>query len=104
MRLLHWLRGQSQQDIEEKVAGVQAEEMLETWKFLKMRAENGEIEDNKVNDELFVQFGIDVADIFEAFKFYGLKLTITDADRKMFKEAAIANMTMSDAEGKNKTQ
>ena len=41
-----------------------------------------------------MQFRIDVADIFEAFKFYGLKLTITDADRKMFKEAALANMTV----------
>ena len=68
--------------IEERISQVRAEEILDIYKRLKASYENegGQIEsranepllDTKVNDQLFIETGEDVDDIFAAFKHYKL--------------------------------
>lgn len=72
---------------------IKAEEYLEAWKKLKVQAGINETYDNEesnsevirnLKDKLFVQYGEDVDDIFEAFKYYGLETTVTEAERQSF--------------------
>ena len=82
-------------EIDQKITMVQAEEMLEEWKRSRIEAEiklagkpKHELKENeeKLKEALFVKFGFDIDDIFEAFEFYGLKDEIHDEDRKIYKK------------------
>lgn len=81
--------------IDEKISMAQAEEILEEWKRSRIEAEHrlagrprAELKENEeiLKQELFVKFGFDIEEIFEAFEFYGLKDTIHDEDRKKYKK------------------
>ncbi len=81
--------------IDQKITMAQAEEILEEWKRSRIEAElqmagrpRSEINENeeKLKQSLFVKFGFDVEEVFEAFEFYGLKDTIHEEDRKMYKK------------------
>ena len=78
--------------IEERITEEKAHEYLGVWKKLKIRAELNHKEeysgsntepllDTKINDELYIETGEDVEDIFAAFKHYNLKAEITNEDR-----------------------
>jgi hypothetical protein len=79
--------------IEERVSQFRAEEMLETYKKLKIQRRasvastiNEPLISNEsdVYDQLFVLFGEDIQDIKKAFKYYGLDETITKEDEERF--------------------
>lgn len=84
-------------NIESRVSRARAEQILEVWKRLKVKAEiqanapeqEGLKErllsdERSLKDQLFVETGEDIDDTFEAFKHYGLDLGITDEDRKLY--------------------
>jgi hypothetical protein len=82
-------------EIQEKITMIKAEEMLVEWKKINMEAEVRFANKAKVlehtetmKEELFVKFGEDVDDIFEAFQFYKLNVDITDDDRIRYKKNA----------------
>ncbi|CDW72291.1 UNKNOWN [Stylonychia lemnae] len=78
--------------IEERISQLQAEEIMESYKRQLVEAEakfgnNQKVYEEqieKIKDNLFVQFGEDVLDIFEAFNHYGLDTEITSDDRKKY--------------------
>lgn len=78
--------------IEERISQIRAEEILEIWKKLKVKSEkdNGTgnslepLLDTKVNDELYIETGEDVDDIFKAFKHYNLHAKVSDDDRRKY--------------------
>ena len=78
--------------IEERISFVRAEELLEVWKRLKVASDNAHggdsvsepLLDTKVNDQLFIETGEDVDDIFAAFKHYKLNAKITEEDKKKY--------------------
>lgn len=94
---------QNESTIEERITLVKAEDMLESWKKLCMRAEieyagNKEsilLEESKLKEQLFVEFGIDIEDIFEAFKFYDLNPNLNEGDRKVYREIVLREMRES---------
>ena len=82
-----------EQGIGERVSRNAAEKLLESWKQMKIEAEqssatagqNSEsllLEETKIKDRLFVEHGEDVDDAFAAFRYYGLDSNITENDRK----------------------
>ena len=81
-------------DIEERIERVKAEEMLEAWKRLVVlrKLELGydaerDLDDDQIEnlkEELFVQFGEDVEDVWIAFKHYKLNPDVSDKDFKRY--------------------
>jgi hypothetical protein len=79
---------EQKQSIEERVTQVKAEEYLAYWKKLKIENnvsdEEEQQESEKVHTmkgQLFIKFGEDASDIFEAFAHYGLSTSVSDEDR-----------------------
>ena len=87
------LRPDQELTIEERITMVKAEKILEDYKrsYLKTEleyksegAERLAEELEACKEKLYVDFGENVADIFIAFKHYGLQAEITEEDRKKY--------------------
>lgn len=80
------------EDIEQRVSLVQAEEILEFYKRECIRAEmdfaNDEFGKEEyieyVKERIFIDYGEDIQDVFIAFNHYGMNTNITDNDREKY--------------------
>ena len=78
--------------IEERVSATKAAEILQVFKALLVQAEAEFAHDpvrlaeerEACKEQLFVEFGEDVDDIFAAFKHYGLSTEVTEEDRRRY--------------------
>lgn len=93
------------EDIEERVSKVKAEEILEFYKRECVRAEidyaGNEAAQQEyielVKDHIFIDFNEDVQDAFLAFQHYGLNPNISDDDRKAYKELVAKTYNINDS-------
>ena len=91
--------GEDEEAIEARVTQQRAEEMLEAYKRLIVHSRNKAAAANKdqpllagynteaeqrVYEQLFVDFGEDISDIKKAFKHYNLDETITEDDTQRY--------------------
>lgn len=83
-----------EQGIEERISLVRAQELLEAYKRMRVRAEEDHTGhnstegllalDTRVKDRLFIEYGEDVEDTFASFRHYKLNSEITENDRKKY--------------------
>lgn len=82
--------GQAKGSIAERVTSMKADEYLAFWKSLKVKSGVQDRDDSNsdairaLKDKMFINFGEDVEDIFEAFTYYQLDTAITEEDRQQY--------------------
>lgn len=78
--------------IEERISQIRAEEILDLYKKLKVKSDfahgagsaSEPLLDTKVKDQLFIETGEDIDDIFAAFAHYKLNFEISEEDKKRY--------------------